>query len=166
MGKQVNFFMAEKDELLFLEKVEELGYIIYNDDDERNRIQVDKNDIICSNWLELYISFNGANIPKDGEFINQICSEIVQYSRCRSWVEGNLSPGRIWGEFKYWDSNDELATKSSEFNEMYNTLAKWLKKNMKLSTDKSFYIGEYAYQLYKEKQYVMREDPKYTVEFL
>jgi len=161
VGRQVRFFMTEKDELLFWEKVRGLDYSIF--DNEGNTFTVE--EASSSNKLSLYLALEDADIVKRGEFIEQIESEVIQFSRCRCWRENILEPGRIWAEFKYWNSQDELTTKSNKFTERYNVLAKWLKKTMKLSTDKSYYIGEHAYKLYQERQYIMQAGPKYIVEF-
>ena len=147
MGRQVRFFMAEKDELIFLERILEHGYLIL--DDKGNTLTV--NDAHSSNNLSLFFTFSGAHIIKSGGFVEQIESEVIQFSRCRCWSKNILESGRIWAEFKYWNSEDKLTTKGNQFSEMYTILAKWLKKTMKLSADKEYYIGEQAYQLYKEK---------------
>jgi len=161
LGKQVRLFLTLEDELSILEKIAKSSELIL--DGMGNILTV--NEASISKELSLFFSFNGAHIVKDNGYIEQIESEVIQYSRSCNWSENILEPGRIWAEFKYWNSQNELTGKSCKFIEMYNSLAKWLKKIMKISTDKGYYIGDNAYQLYKNEKYIMQDNQKYLVEF-
>ena len=161
MGKQVRFFITMEDELILLEKVLKDGYLILNDMGNIFNAQ----EAIVSNEFSLYFTFYNSNIIKIGEFIEQIESEVIQFSRCRKFNENTFEPSRIWAEFKYWNSQEELIQKSDNFIKMYNVLAKWLKNTMKISICKNYYIGAHAYQLYKDKRCILQDGSKYYVEF-
>ncbi len=50
-------------------------------------------------------------------------------------------------------------------SDMYNTLVKWIKENMKQSKCKNFYVGNAVYNFYKVEGQNMLAGPKHTVEF-
>lgn len=162
MGKQLEFFMTKADELEFLNVILVNHFLIM---DNRATI-ISINEAIDSNELSLFFTFENAKICKSNNgFLDVIISEAIQFSRSMNIDYCSIRSGRIWGEFKYYNSSNELTTKSMQMSDMYCTLAKWIKKNMKQSKCKNFYIGNAAYSFYKAEGYSMLAGPKHTVEF-
>jgi len=162
MGKQTRFFITERDELLLFEKIAELGHSIL--DTKGNRLST--KDAIASEKSQLYFYLScGSIIKSKSGFVDDYSSETIQFSRCGRRVKNTIEAGRIWAEIKYWKAQDEFVAKSPRFIEMYDYLAKWIKKNMRLSINKAFYISEEAYRLYKENSWVMLAPANEIVDF-
>jgi len=161
LSKQIEFFFSEEDEVLFTNYIYDNNYLTM--DSKANVLT--KADIVLSNELSFFITFDGSRIEKRNEFIDQITSEVIQYSRHNSWNNGILSCSRLWAEFKYWNSSKEYVAKSSQLNQTYNTLTKWIKKNTRVSICKHYYIGEQAYHLYNQNKLRMAAGPKNFIEF-
>lgn len=161
MGRQVNFYMTEIDERVFLQEIIKNNQIIL---DEKGKILSLEEAIQPSNY-QLWIADKSGDLQfSTGGFINSSFSEAIEYSRCEKVNDYALDHGRIWAEFRYYDDNANIVKKSLEFEKLYQTYAKWLKKNMKLSTNKSFYIGKDAYEQYK-KGLKMKSTPVSFTEF-
>ncbi len=161
MGKQIRFFMAKEDELEFYDLV--LSSNDFFIDDKQNIL--DKEALFNSNEITLYIAQPNSNIIKDENgYINIIRSEVIEYSRCL-FRNSNLDYGRLWAEFKFYDSEGELVQKEKWFNDKFSSYRKWIKKNYRVSKSKDFYIGEQAYKLYLTKELEMMATPLIKVEF-
>jgi hypothetical protein len=145
MGRQIRFFFDKEDEIVFLNHVYEKNYSIL---DTKATI-LGKTDAIESEELQFKIADNSSTIViKDNGYVDDFKSDVIVYSRCKVWKDGDLAQGRIWAEFRYWISSDEIAVKSDEFTKMYNGLARWIKKNSRISINKAWYIGAHAYEQY------------------
>lgn len=162
MGKQIEFFMTKADELEFLKVVSANNFLIMDD----RTTKISMNEAIESNALSLFFTFENAKVYKSNNgFLDVIISEAIQFSRSLNRGDCSIRSGRIWAEFKYYNSSHELTAKSKQMSDMYSTLAKWIKKNMKQSKCKNFYVGNAAYSFYKAEGYSMLAGPKHTVEF-
>lgn len=162
MGKQIEFFMTKLDELEFLKMVVENGYLIM--DDKASVIEID--EVIESSTLSSIITFKNSKICKsENDFLDVIESEVIEFSRSLNRSDNSMLSGRIWGEFKYYNSSQELIAKSKQMNDMYNILVKWIKKNMRQSKCKNFFAGSDAYRFYKINGYKMLAGPKHIIEF-
>ena len=161
MGKQTNFFFAYDDEMLFINKVCEYDYIFMNSEAKLLLSE----EIKKLDEISIFLTFGGSQILMDNNFIEPISSEVVQFTRCISWEKNTLRCGRIWAQFKYWNSLNEHVTKSIRFTQMYNNLAKWIKDFSKKSICGYYYIGPKAYNLYKEHRCQMVTGPKTFAEF-
>jgi len=159
MGKQTEFFFAYEDEILFVNKVCENDYIFLNSEAK----MLISEEIIDE--ISIFLTFEGSQILMDNNFIEPISSEVIAFTRCISWKKNTLSCGRIWAQFKYWNSQNEYVSKSNQFNQIYNNLAKWIKRFSKKSIHDHYYIGPKAYNLYKEHQCQMVTGPKTFAEF-
>ena len=116
-------------------------------------------------WKHRYPSRRSVEGLKNLRYSLTIWESCIQYSRHNSWNNGILSCSRLWAEFKYWNSSKEYITKSSQFNQTYKDLSKWIKKNTRVSICKHYYIGEQAYHLYKQNKLRMAAGPKNFIEF-
>jgi hypothetical protein len=162
MGKQIEFFMTCKDESEFLRKVSEYKGVFIND----KGLQMTLEEVGVSNSLSLFIVLSDAYLYKSTSgFLDAIVSEAVQFSRGMRREECIIRSSRLWAEFKYYDSNKNLITKSKQFNDIFNIYVKLIKKNYRRSKCKNYYIGNEAYKLYKEYSYSMLAGPKHMVEF-
>lgn len=161
MGRQVEFFMYDIDEFEFLKMTKENGGFIVNKHFEQIEIEALNYDThIC------YIIFPMSSIVKSkGGFVDEIDSEVIQYSRCLKMQEKTLRSGRIWAEFKFYNDNNKLDIKGEWFTEKFNLYAKWIKKNSKFSKCKHYYIGKYTYEKYYNLGYKMMAGPKDIIEF-
>lgn len=157
MGRQIGFFFDRKDEEAFIDHALENGCLIL---DTRGSI-LHKPMIVGSDVKknsQVLITMEGLNVEKyseESEYVCSITSEVIEFSRCQSWYEKTLSDGRIWAEFKHWNSEGRLEKKSDRLDKLYKLLVKWIKNNARLSVDKEYYIGEHAYKLYSEADWTM-----------
>jgi len=161
LGRQIEFFFGDKDEASFLDFIYGNDYLIM----DRKGNFLSKENAQISIELSFFITFNGSQIEKNGEFIDQYSSEIIQNSRCKFWVDDILSHGRIWTQLKYWNSDNEYVEKNSQLNQTYNVLLKWIKKNTRRSICKYYYIGEQAYEQYRQGKWNMSTGAKSFIEF-
>jgi len=161
MGRQILFFFSREDEIEFLTKVHEMGLIIM--DEYKNKLFAE--DIKTKNDFAYFISYENSNIVITNDYINQIYSDIIKFTCCKSWKEKTLDIGRIWIEMRYYDSSDNLVKKDEILEKIYNQLVRWIKKNTRISTNKFCYIGKHAYKLYKEEGWRMVQGAKVNFDF-
>ncbi len=173
MGRQIRFFMVGSDEIKFLELIEAEGDLIV--DEKGNNIDINtlKDGMLHSEekkdymtFTEFYIIFpDSKKIKFESSIINQIRSDVIEVSRCSMTKENLVWEGRLWAEFKYYDDKGDTIIKEKWFEQKFNKYRSWIKKNFRISLDKSSYIGEEAYKLYKEKGYRMMNGPKVEIKF-
>lgn len=162
MGRQTRFFMSKRDEAEFMVLVKDRNDVIL----DRTGCELTVKEIVDSNERKIFITLpqSGAIIKNSSGYINPTFSEVVEFIRCRREDDKHIENGRIWAEFRYYDSNGELVGKSKQFEDMYNYYSKWIRKHYKLNRDKDFYIAGDAYRRYKEEGYVMKSGV-YVAEF-
>jgi hypothetical protein len=163
VGKQVRFFMSKEDERKFFKVVLEYNSLIL----DKNAVSLSIEDAqALKDSLFISLPNESINIMKTANaYIDAIAANVIQISKCMVIQNEVLRNGRIWAEFRYYDRNQELITKSKQFSDIYKSFEKWIKNNYQLSKCKDFYIGIDAYKEYKEKKYVLMSGPKYLVEF-
>lgn len=162
MGKQVGFFMTNKDEVDFLKVIVQFNNSIL----DNKAFVLTVEEAKSSPNLSLFITSPNANISKDNNgFVDPIVAEVIQFSRCMLLDDKHLRTGRVWAEFKYYDNSKQLVAKSKEFKDTYNIYEKWIKKNFRLSKCKDYYIANDAYRAYKEDGIILMAGPKQVIEF-
>jgi hypothetical protein len=161
MSRQISFFFSPKDEELFIKYLRENDIVFL----DKRANEFDKEHLLSSDELSFYLTFSGANIEKSDEFVEQISSEIIKYSRCKT-SKRSIEPGRLWLKLKYWNSENELVEKNQEINHIYSKLVKWIKKNSKISICKYYYIGTNAFNLYSQHNAKMETGPGVFIEFV
>jgi hypothetical protein len=147
MGRQINFFMTEEDELEFIgyllldanvvgfpfelqsDNIEAMSLNPQEKSDRLNIHSLWNKNISPGPCLE-YVSIQGYYT------IDVFESEVVEYSRSTYDKKGRLRAGRLWIETSYYNSSDpgRLHVKSEAFVDWYNQLAKWIKKHSVCST--------------------------------
>lgn len=173
MGRQTRFFMVGKDEVKFFEIIGEFGDLTV--DDRANPINLNKvrefpvytdERIDPPPITQFFVIPPELNVRKtENGFIDQISSDVIEFSRCSITDKNIVWEGRIWAEFRYYDENDQLVKKEKWFEQKFNKYSRWIKKNLRISIDKDSYIGEEAYRLYKEKGYRMMNSPNVEIKF-
>ena len=161
MGKQIGLFFTVADEQNIYEIIETNKYSIMND----LAVVLKGQEINASQDMSFFISYIGSEIFLSGKYIDPMKSSVIHFSRCKSWQPNTLTQGRLWAEFKYWDSNGEYVSKPAQLTEMYNTLSRWIKKTCKRSVCGYYYIAEDAYKMYKAGDLLLVTGPKTTADF-
>ena len=162
MGKQVRFFMTNKDEVDFLKAIIQFNNSIL--DNKAFVLTVEGAN--SSPNLSLFITARNTNISKDNNgFVDPIVADVIQFSRCMLLEDKYLRNGRLWAEFKYYDDSKKLVNKNKGFKDTYNIYEKWIKKNFRLSKCKDYYIANDAYRAYKEDEIILMAGPKQIIEF-
>ena len=165
MGRQINFYFIQNEEtkfithciennLMFLQWDVELpqnkeypyfGQLPYNSNVSkqlyichRRDLQNVKYKMLESKWF----------------YIDLTVSPVIEFIRSGLNPNNNiLVSGRLWFEMKYWDKdekgNDILVTKDKILEELYNSLAKWIRKYCTRLPNGN-YIGPHAMELYKK----------------
>ena len=160
MGKQVELFMLSNDEIAFLSYVAK-SYILL----DSKAKTLTASEATITNELSIYFSLDKTDITFDRNgFIDPIASEVIQFSRSILRKHG-LTSGRIWAGFCYYAISGEKKFKSNDVKDMYTNLSGWIKKNMKQSTCKRFYIGASAYTEYKSNRISLVSAPQNLVDF-
>ncbi len=173
MGRQIRFFMHGDDEIKFIELVEYFGDSISDrggnpfDISKLNGFLLHKEEITDSSKLTiLFIIFPESKLVKrESGYINPVEADVIEFSRCDITDNNQIWEGRLWAEFKYYDENGTLKSKDKWFEQKFNKYRNWIKKNLRISVDKDYYIGEEAYKLYREKGYRMKAGPKVEIKF-
>jgi len=111
---------------------------------------------IASSESKIFKSKNG--------FLDQIRSDVIECSRCILQNGNLLFEGRIWVEPRYYDENGIIKNKEAWLAQKFNAYRSWIKKNFRISADKSAYIGAEAYAL-KTKGHRMMNGPNVEVMF-
>lgn len=153
MGRQVQFFMSDSDEMEFLDLARDRNDLIM--DTKANQLTVE--GICGSDLYKVYLAMPalGAIVQRPSGYITDSESRVVEFVRCQRG-DKTIDKGRIWAELKDYDLSGRPVSRSEQLEDMYNFYAKWIKKHYKISKDKRFYIARDAYHKYKEEGYIMR----------
>ncbi|SRR5579864_1153255 len=103
------------------------GYVLFNDSISRNLVTM--------------------HIPNVGNYrIDKLRSSVIEFNR--SFVkDSKIRPGRIWAQFTFLDSEKKtILPKEQAFEEWYETIATWLRKNYK-HLDRQVYVAPGAQRL-------------------
>ncbi len=139
MGRQVNFYMTDSDEKIFLDFLRS---------DPKLRIFKDRMtepkitpldalpDRTVPGWFILWLWHEDSPPPrlKHAEarkyyVVDSTVSEVIEYSR--SYLQdGSLVRGRVWAEFAARDPGDPTRRiqKGKAFSKFFNQLANWIKR--------------------------------------
>ena len=164
MGRQINFYFVKDDELKFLARCTENNVTFLQWD-----VELPQNtEYSCFEQLpydrdvkkQLFICLRSdlpnikyKEIESKWFYIDSTTSPVIEFTRSGIIPMKNiLVSGRLWFEMKYWDKdkngNSILVTKDKKLEELYNSLAKWIRKYcMRLPNGN--YIGPHAMELYK-----------------
>lgn len=161
MGNQVRFFMTNKDEITFFKHLENMQKSILSDKGSVMTIE----EVFNSKDMLFFIASKESNIiKKTNGYIDTLKSDTIEYSRCIT-KENNLTYGRVWAEFKYYNEDGSCIVKDKKFKEDFNAYKKWISTNFKISKCRYFHIGDDAYKNYKEHGWNMLATPVTKVEF-
>lgn len=126
---------------------------------------IDSYELIESKELSFFIASSQSkiNLSRSG-FVDSITSDVIQYSRGIK-KESQITHGRLWFEVKYYDESQVLISKEKWLKEKFRLHSNWIKENYRQSRCKDFYIGEGAYQHFKNGNLHMMATPILKVEF-
>jgi hypothetical protein len=161
MGRRVRFFMYGNDELIFLEEIKNNFDLLLDEKSEPLKELV-KPEIMRS----LFITIPNSNISKwqNGD-VDPLMSEVIHFIRSIVEEKNQLWEGGLWIETKFYGDKNQLVIKPDWLTKKFNVYKKWVTKNLRPNKDKSIYIGEEAYKLYKEQGFQMKNAPKVNIEF-
>jgi hypothetical protein len=152
--------MVNSDEIKFLEEVQ-----------RNNDLLITKEQDIIDNYSNLndqrifYLKSNRSEIITNSNGnINSINSDIIEFSRSMP-IGNKVSYGRLWVELKYYNEFGESIKKENWLNDKYNLYSKWIKRNLRISKCKDFYIGDEAYGFFQSGEMLMMATPIIKVEF-
>ena len=172
MENQKEFFLTSKDEELIIKLIKENNDLLINE--MGGKILEFGKPVVYSSSKPLdskiikkaFIYTSKSRIIKDKNgFVNELFSDVIEFSRCEVKNEKHLWNGRIWVETKYYYDNQEIEKKPDWLNIKYNYYQRWIKKNLMPNKDNNFYIGKDAYKLYKEEGYKMKNSPLVELDF-
>lgn len=153
MGRQVNFYMTEADEQEFIAYIRSSGNIAIFESKQASTEIVELQELPPvgkPGWFALILWNKDCSpkptlksIEKQNYYGTEgYESEIIEFSRS-GIIEGQLTRGRIWAQFRHWRLHDippSLANKSVEFEKWYERLARWVKKHSVRNSS-----GEYVF---------------------
>jgi hypothetical protein len=166
MGKQVNFWMLPEDESIFMQYLRERkNIVLLKPISSRLEVEMIEFDLILPSteptlliW-DKTIPIKDENIvpPKrlinSGKYdyyeIDRFDAPVIEYSRSLLTREKGLLRGRIWAEM-YLFKGQERIYKGSEFEDFYNTIARWLRRNLTRIKELYAYMGSAALKWYRE----------------
>lgn len=162
MGKQVNFYMLEEDELGFMQLVRAKTAIdivgsasTSETPTALDHLPTEHSPVVWRNKVYLvrpgsvlftrYVMMTAGPMRGQGlYFIDESRSSVVEFSRCILRPDGVLTRGRIWAEMRRLDG-DHFVYKGHGFEEWYDSIATWIRRRYRKVGDKPyFYIGPKA----------------------
>lgn len=151
MGKQINFYLENELEEKFIEQFFNQGFVVIAEDLENKKL-VTFNELGEVNpqiyILYLYKKDYGQIVTdKECEYrLDYLRSPVIEFTRTLIKHEKKLiTRGRVWMEPKFFDESGEVVNKDSRLTKEYNSLAKWIKKNVPLQDVSK---GEYLIKEY------------------
>jgi hypothetical protein len=185
MGRQIQLFMADKDEIKFIEVIKNQGDSIIDvkgqifDFSELEKLIIESQkkldwEDFWRHFYKYYIITPEFIIRKDNfNDVDDDASEAIEFSRSEIHNK-SMRNGRMWVQLKYWKKEDNgeynFVTKPEWLNKKFNIYKKWLTKNLKACKKERkneilFYIGEEAYRMNKQEGYRMMNSPNLEIEF-
>lgn len=159
MGRQVCFFVSNKDLQDLVELVKSNGGTLINSRNEKqNTIISGQVFIVLPNSKLYYWENNKLHNYEQGHIIEQLSSDIIAFSESRltndqkfpNWYEH----GRFWYGTSYYDNDGNVIKKSKELDLFFNSLKRYITKNFTISVDKHWYIGPDAYKKYLDGTFI------------
>lgn len=174
MGKQVNFYMTDRDEADFVEFVRSdrdvgLFMSVVPTNDVPLLAELPKQGVPF--WFSLCLWDRDHSpapkidyVPEQRYYtVDEIRSEVIQFWRSHL-DEGRLVRGRIWAEMAVWQNDGTLLRKSESFRKWFDRLANWIKRHS-VRDDRGDYVlpgaAEYARQGGRLVQAVFAKSVKY-----
>ncbi len=165
MGRQVNFYFIEQDELRFLDILskENVVYLRMDRSEKRAFRIYDEfrlnpcgeashgQTLICRSCDLDRLVF----LPRrksDMYFVDLDRSPVIEFSRSGYRdVSNRLVSGRLWYEHKYWDRNSNgesvLYAKGEDLKKLYERLSRWIRKHCTRLPNGN-YIAPHAAEVY------------------
>lgn len=171
MGKQVRYFMLREDEEAFLDYALENNRvkIIQADIDQRAIYEVERNALDQQDYKDLVFWNTKFPLPinyfdvfrprrydpdrqdyfESGEVLyslDKMKAPVVEFWRSKLIDEDGktvLTKGRLWAEMHWWE-NDKLMYKGEDFEDWYDSLAKWVRKKFHRIPTYDGYFGPAA----------------------
>nr|WP_314458959.1 hypothetical protein [uncultured Clostridium sp.] len=151
MGKQINFYIEKEFEEKLIQQIFNEGFVIVAEDlDEKMLVTYDEFQKVNPKVYIMYLykkNFGKLVIDKDCEFrLDSLRSPIIELTRTLIKNDKKIvTRGRLWVETKYYDENGEIILKDSILTKEYNSLVKWIKKNV---PNQEVMKGEYIIKEY------------------
>lgn len=164
MGRQINFYLERQDEQVLLNTellshVESIKCYVSKPRSE-HYTDFESDPYAKGIYPQLYICLKRDfdNIvyekleAKNLYYVDSTRSQVIEFIRSGYKREENLLiSGRFWMEMKYWDKdikgNPVIITKRKELEELYSSLARWIRKYC-TKLPNGNYIGRHAMELY------------------
>lgn len=160
MGKQFEFFMAEKDEETLKEFLQQLNVKILYEGKSSQSIEITHLPPAFSDigWFQLFLYKEEWGKLKDKSlsvYIHYL--PIIEFRR--TIVRNNskeISPGRIWYQNKYFDEDENLVEKCKDIDLFYYDVKKKIKKilpnhkRFDAGKNRTFYCSESIKELLDE----------------
>lgn len=139
MGKQINFYMAEPDEISFVQYLcaeRDVGILTYFLPSENLQPLPCLPERDVPAWFIVWLwDPNLSPVPQLEYIINKGCyspnpvkSEIIEFSRSR--CEDNvIYSGRLWAEMAFWQQDGSRLLKSEPFRKWFGRLSNWIKRH-------------------------------------
>lgn len=162
MGRQINYYIDKKTEYEFAKFLFTKDFNIIFEDVKNKEIYFCKNiqdyDKLKDLKCELFIYKDSYEIEKyinksNYRRIDSTISPVIEFTR--TFIieeEKKIVRGRLWYETKYFNENGELVAKDERILKEFNSLVKWIKKNVLYTT-----IMECGYPV---KEYITEEIKK------
>lgn len=174
MGRQIRFYMLQKDEINFLKQLLKIDglYFVRKKFSDPLTMYVDplrchsQNSIECRN---LFICspntiLNKKNILKRKYIVNKSFTDgfdkqeeyfmidednanVIEFSRCLFNPEGKLVQGRLWVELYAMRANRYIY-KGEELKNLYNRISNWIRHNFNKIEGQDGYFGPEAENKY------------------
>lgn len=150
MGKQIHFYMTNRDEINFINFIRS---------DRKTCIlpsNLSSENLECLealpkkptlSWFKVWLWDMDHSPPPILSFVDKqnyyyvesLFSEVIEFNR--SYVDKNrLRPGRIYMQTGYWDESGAYVTKNDEFIKWFERLARWIRRNGKRHNESGFML--------------------------
>jgi len=167
MGKQVIFWTFPEDESIFIEHLRERKNIaLLKPISNRPEVEIVDFNLVHLSAEPILLIWDKTVSIEDRHFIkttkgrtdsdkhnyfkiNRFDAPVIEYSRCLFTSEKGLLRGRIWADM-YSLQGQERIYKGSEFEDFYNTIARWLRRNLTRIKELYAYMGPAALKWYRE----------------
>lgn len=136
MGKQITFYVEKELEEKLIQQLFNEGFVIVAEDlENKELVTYDELQKVNPKAYIMYLyknNFGKLIIDKECEFrLDSLRSPVIELTRTLIKNDKKIIiRGRVWVETKYYDENGEVIIKDSILTKEYNSLVKWIKKNV------------------------------------